>query len=364
MEDGERSDARDTAKQAALKSNQDEWLSHLGGISARWSAVSKILTGRHGWAESELSLDDLPEEAALDGLMDGKPGTSASLIMERRIAQRPRDALMLARLDNLKAYDARLTPNQLAELSKQCMVRAALLPADAIFDSARSRIMMLAGDIANTAWVRELSGTIWHEEGSQIAAFSIQVWDAALRYDPLDVTGECRERRAWSLLATGQVDNAVTQADEVMPIVGNQPRFAYNYAMAKSAQGDQDTAFKWFKHGVINHGYTIVLRAKDDKNIERMKSAHKEEYLDLVTTKYNWGIRYGVFNDDIYLKNDSAYALTNVTLRCSLAQGSKKWNPELTVESIAPGQEMVWKDCVSIPDSRLDKASAEVTCDQ
>ena len=223
---------------------------------------------------------------------------------------------------------------------------------------------MLAGDIANTAWTRELSDAVWHKKRSQIAAFSVQIWDAALRQEPLDVTGECRERRAWSLLASGRVDEAVNQADEVMPIVGSQFRFMYNYAMAKSAQGDQAKAFDWFRRGVHVHGFGMIQRGHADKNIERMKSNHKMEYEILTQVNTKWAITFGTLNDDISLVNDSAFTLTNVTLHCTLVQGGRKWTPTLTDESIEPGEKVVWKDCVSIPGSRLDSQSATVDCDQ
>lgn len=365
LEENQRSEARDAAKREAFEQLNQQWTSYMHDVDTRREATAQALQQRYGWSASEVNMNDPPEEeTALNELVNKKPSTTASLIIERRTARRPRDATMLARLDNLSAYDARLTPSQKVELAKRCLSRAALLPQDAVFDSDRARIAMFAGDIASAAWAQDLAGRVWHEDGSQFAVFAVRVWDTALRYDPLDLTGECRERRAWSLLGSRRVDDAVVQADEVVNIVGNQFRFAYNYAMAKSAQGDQDTAFNWFKRGVHDHGYAMIERAMDDKNLRRMKAAHKDAYQDLIAVKCDWGIRYGLMNDDIYVVNNSAFALTNVTLTCTLKQGGRVWSPVLKVASIPRGQEYVWRDCVSIPGSRLDARSASVQCDQ
>lgn len=365
MEEDQRTKARDSAQSAAINSLNEKWMSFISEMDKRLGMTTGSIAVRHGWDEAELPIGDLPEEEeALNVLINGKPSTTATLIMERRSLQRPRDALMLAKFDNLKAYDSKLSPLQKVELAKQCISRAALLPADPVFDVTRARIFMLAGDISNMAWTQDLTGKVWHKTGSQIAAFSIQIWDTALRLAPLDLTGECRERRAWSLLATGKIDDAVIQADEVKPIVGNQSRFMYNYAMAKSAQGNQVEAFSWFSYGVQSHGFSMIQRAHDDKNMERMKAEIGGEYKELTKVKTTWVITYGVINDDITLKNESSYALTNVTLSCSLVQGGKTWSPELRSDFIGPGQKVVWRDCVSIPGSRLDSKSAALDCDQ
>jgi len=80
--------------------------------------------------------------------------------------------------------------------------------------------------------------------------------------------------------------------------------------------------------------------------------------------KWPWSIDWGVLNDDILLRNDSRFALTNVVLEYELKQDARTWKGELKIEHVAPGQTQVWTNVISVPGGRLTASSAALRCDQ
>jgi len=222
----------------------------------------------------------------------------------------------------------------------------------------------MAGDIADRAWEKELTGLAWGHAHSSIAAYSVDVWDTALSYDPKDSTGENGERRAWSLMASGRTDDAVKQADEVKGLRRDTPRLAVDYAYLCDAIGDTKDSYKWFAHAVKDLHCNAIAEARTDPDLDEMRKAESAAFEDLVKVKYDWGVNRGVFHDDIYVNNNSAYPLTNVVFTCTITSGGQMYNPVLKADVIQPGTAYTWNNCVSISGSNPNYGTSEIDCDQ
>jgi len=72
----------------------------------------------------------------------------------------------------------------------------------------RAITFVLAADIADRAFTKELDRTAWATANSKIAAYAVELCDAVMRLDPVDISGEHRERRAWALFCSGRIAEA------------------------------------------------------------------------------------------------------------------------------------------------------------
>ncbi len=69
--------------------------------------------------------------------------------------------------------------------------------------------------------------------------------------------------------------------------------------------------------------------------------------------------------DDVVLRNDSPYPLTNVRFAVTLRKGGKTTNLDLKCDLIKPGETQKWTDVVGGVEGKWDDSSkAELSCDQ
>ena len=132
-----------------------------------------------------------------------------------------------------------------------------------------------------------------------------------------------------------------------------------------SSLNDTENSFKWFDHAVRNLGYHYIAQAKTDPDLAAMRKAKKAQFDDLTMVRWTWSIDFGVFNDDVSVKNDSAFPITNVVFKGNFTSNGRAWTPELKVQQIAPSQTYKWVNAISIPGSKIDQSStASLTADQ
>jgi hypothetical protein len=109
---------------------------------------------------------------------------------------------------------------------------------------------------------------------------------------------------------------------------GNTPEFAYNLACLQSQLGNTDAAFDWFSKAIA-FGYSQIVRAKQDPDLEQMRHEHAADFADLVTVKYQWGVDTGIFHGDVVLTNTSKFPLTDIVLDATLDQNGNSWTQTL-----------------------------------
>ena len=111
-------------------------------------------------------------------------------------------------------------------------------------------------------------------------------------------------------------------------------------------------------------GWYDVAHANNDPDLDNLRAQRPKEYAALTEVKWAWRINYGVFNDDIILTNNSAFALTDVELQVNIQNGQQQWAPKCEIEYLPPGATYTWENIVSVPNNSNTKTTATLVCDQ
>ena len=308
---------------------------------ARAAAIARELTGRHGWAVGE---------AGLDGF--------AARNLGEHIRRRPRDPF--PRLANAAIRVAGETANDLVRDANAAVAAVRLVPADAAYEGFRARGLVLASALAADACSKEWFEDARHAYPTASAAAMVRIVRTRLRHPDPTHAGQYELARALNL--AGRHGEALNAASAATRLHGT-PGFAYDYTCLLSLDGQTRLALDWLRFAMAR-GYGNVQWARQDPDLERLRREQASGFADLTQVKFRWQIVWGVFNDDIRVTNDSAFALTNVTLSPDIRQGARTWNPPLRVARLEPGASHTWSNVVAIPGRRTDVARASLTADQ
>jgi hypothetical protein len=243
-------------------------------------------------------------------------------------------------------------------------VRAAsFVPKGLVYDEYRALCLRVGAYLASEVRSREVGAGVEPAGSTESGRYAVALWTAALAHEPADNAGAVREGLARSCLADGRLDDARRWADEVWALRRADPDFIYGYACLMSRTGKLDPALEFLARA-IGKGFPDVPHVRADPDLEALRRAKPEQFAALTSVKWSWDVKWGILNDDVVLKNDSRFALTNVVLDARLEQDQRVWTPRLEAERIPAGQSHTWSGCVSIPGSRLTKATAVLSCDQ
>lgn len=103
-------------------------------------------------------------------------------------------------------------------------------------------------------------------------------------------------------------------------------------------------------------GFCDVNRLRTDTELALL---HKDQrFLDATTVRFEWSVSNGILFADVYLKNKSPFALTNVRL----ASSTSGWNPDLRTQVIRSGETFHWGWVAQPPQGQ--QLNASLYCDQ
>lgn len=365
-EDYNKGKERDAAKQRAIDVSSRELNNTLSSYLARSQNMALELANRYSWTHGEGGFDRTSEEnARWEELVKANDAAGLLRVMDRLRQTRAHDPFAQINYAYFASRQQGRTAKDLAADAQLCLTAAALVPANAMYDEYRGWCLYRAGDIANLASTVEIGRGSWARAFNATAAHAVGIWDACLRVTPNDPTGELGERRAWALLQSGHLSEALEQARAVESVRNKDLRFAYNYSTILSCTGDTQKSFEWLNYAIRGLGYSNIKQAIQDPDLETMRKSKKAEFDDLVAIKIAWKLNYGIFNDDVLLTNLSAFPLTNVVLSGRLSSQGKYWSPQLKTVRLNPNQVTTWSNVLSIPGSHADPASVfSCVCDQ
>ncbi|MDX1997144.1 MAG: hypothetical protein SF066_05445 [Thermoanaerobaculia bacterium] len=303
-----------------------------------------LLARRKGWPVSEVSFK-LP-----------RSDSEAALLAAG--ANRPRDPRRLASLCLLRNTGENIDP-------APCMAAANLVPPGIAYDALRGSLGALAGDALNRKFSQELNskpGTAFFDgRTSSTAASAVRYWSLCVDAAQ-DSSGECRERMAWSLAASGQRDSALSLALSVEPLRRLTVRHERNLAELASQLGKYSIAAEHLGHLLETPGFADISGLKKSPGLAPFRKARAELFRKLTEVKWSWSIEYGMMFDDIIIKNESNFTLTNVVLKPDL--GWLYRNLELKTEKLEPGAVHKWANVASLNKAFTKNATASFSCDQ
>jgi len=250
--------------------------------------------------------------------------------------------------------------------SAQLLAIARLIPAGAAYDSIRRGCVKRAGEMAFRAAEHD-----WKDarlgDSSGDAVVAAACWKTALSIDKSDPDGGIRWQYGRSLALAGSLNEAEAVLVELKDLQDGNAEYHYLMCRLSSLKGNQDVAMNHFKNAVAI-GFERISEARDCPDLENLRKATGDAWNNLVEVKYEWSVTYGILNDDITIRNTSAFPLTHLTLRPVITNtNGNEYTPRqaLTLERLEPWKSHTWANCISVTGGGdKDTRKAELSCDQ
>ena len=125
-----------------------------------------------------------------------------------------------------------------------------------------------------------------------------------------------------------------------------------------------DDSLSWLTTLVSDFGYNDTNTLYANPDLEALRSARPEAFNALLRVSYSWKIDFGFLNDDILLTNNSRFPIARVYFQPHITSGAHKWDLDLQANRIEAGETYKWVDALSVPGSRIDSGTAQLSCDQ
>lgn len=355
--------AVDAERQKAFESAHLELARFVSQYEAACEVGALRLSEKYGWPKGAAPTPPKAEELAkINALVHANNLHELLRYMDGKVASSPDNLFWV--VPRMLLYDRGDTSvKQLLELAAEGEKLAARLPTSALYQAYRAHLVHACAEVTVTAVLRSQKGSSRLRGCGELAPLGVARWEACLALEPEDSTGELRERKAWMLQLDAKPEEALALAKEVESLRKEVPRYAFNRCLLHSTLGQTEEALTWLKHAVRVRGMDIK-RFHEDVDFKALKEAEPEAFRAILQPQWKWDLQYGIFNDDILLRNDSTYPLTGVVFRPTIHAGGKEWSPVLKAEIIQPGEVYRWSNVVSIPNSRYDNVTLSFQCDQ
>lgn len=358
------SEARDAAKQDAVQAEVRKLQDRITAMTQRAKATARRLETQYGWKPGEAGFDLAEREALrIVELLDSGDVAQLTPLVQSLRTTRFRDPILRIFANSLEAADEKADPQRIFRCARDCVAAAEWVPGDPVYDDYRTACLATAAELAIEGRTRELLLGNNPTGSTECGRFAVQATRELLARNPRDSDGLIRRALATSLLNVSELEESKRMIEQLVPVLRGDSEFCYLAACLQCRLGDLDGSLQLLRHAATL-GPVDLSFAKRDPRLAELRRQRAEEFTEATEVRWTWRIVYGIFNDDIVVTNKSTFALTKVVVQARLEQDDRVWTPELQVDSISPGQSYTWSNVVSIPSSRLTKASAVLICDQ
>ncbi len=338
----QRSAAYNAALQTESKKLEDLWTTTWASAQT----VAQRFTSKYNWSDGEAGFDSVRSPTLTDN-----------------VKRHPRDAFIKARYADSLAKDGNVT--QFLQAAYTYLEAAQWVPADASYDALRLQYIAEASDLGLDASSVE-AGELGYSSHPSSAPYSLRLARTYLAMDPQDKTGRGHVQLARALAFTGRYDDAATNATAAYRSNkdwGADVNFCYRYALLMSLTNDLDLVGNWIVQAYRN-GFSAIAPLRRSPDLANYRNGRPQQFVNLTTVRWTWQIRYGWMLDDVIIKNDSAFNLTNVRVQLHIRKGNESWNPEIKCALIKPGETCENDNVMSVTGNSYDEGNASLTSDQ
>jgi hypothetical protein len=343
----QRSERADAARSAAIQAEQRKL---TGAWTDTWAAaqvLSNRMAARYFWANGEYGFDGYRSKGMLD-----------------QVTRRPRDPFIKA------AYAANITgkekPDELLSRADMCLDASGLTPVDSLYQTFRDDYLGCAGDLALWAASNE-AGTLGYTARPSSAPRALRVVRTYLAAAPRDSSGRGHALLARALAFSGRYQEAVQAAAtayNIAPNLGDNQSFCYRYSMLLSVAGAVDLAGSWLGKAYAD-GFDRVDLVRTDPSFENLRSGRPRQFQEMTTPKVAVSIQFfQLLPDDILIKNQSPFNLTNVVVKARIRKGDQVWTPVIKAQSIKAGTVYKATNATYIAGNSYDEFTYTLECDQ
>ena len=329
-------------RQAAMQSARQQFQAQSNATLAAANATVQRLTRDRGWHPGEADLG------------------SAGGTLSEQVNRRPRDPFALYAL--AIAADDHETAAGAIDKARYCVRGARLIPPGDVYNSFRtafiSQALVLMLDASNLQ--RSFySGPATFSDGE-----ALRLARTYLALNPGDASGYGRMQLARALAFNGRFNDALSTAFSVSRQFGNDPSFLYRYAKLLSLTGSVDQSAETLL-AAYRVGWTNVADVRASPDFAALRRSRVAQFQQLTAVKVSPRIQFHPgWVDDLIVRNDSPFELTNVRVQAVIVNQGQTYRPEARAKSIKPGESYTASGATAIFGNRYDSFTYSITCDQ
>lgn len=239
-----------------------------------------------------------------------------------------------------------------------------MVPEGRVYEGFRAEFVAAAADLSVTAAVSQLPKSTYSSGPSESAPEAIRICNTLLALDPIDAFGTGNALLARALAASHRYDEAIIAASTATKKEKwqNDAWFSYRFARLLSLTNQLDQVGDWIKVA-YELGINNIAMVREDADLANYRKGRAEQYKQLTTVKFNWDIKYGWFFDDLILKNDSLFELTNILVYVSKLDNSDV-DVRFKLASLKPGEEHIFRNSLSFSKSSSFLVTVALDSDQ
>lgn len=160
--------------------------------------------------------------------------------------------------------------------------------------------------------------------------------------------------RALARITAKQFKEAIDDARAAQRLAPDEMAYRYVEAMGHAMAGDAKGTARALQ-AACDRGWSDVTSVTTGDMFAGVRES--PEVAEVLKLKWSWSTKSGLVAGDVFLKNESAYALTNVVL----TPGGAKGSTSLQADRIGPGETHHWE---WVHTSAVEESNANLRCDQ
>lgn len=333
--------------------------------NARARQTAQHLAEERGWNAPEVGWETSTTTVeVLDQYLQNHDYNEAAKILAAISDDRPRD--LFVRLARNRVYSNLLSDSKSRiQLAEDFQAARSLVPPVAAYDAYRLTCLEQA--------MRQASVATYYErcEGkAKIGPSEISSRALALLNEYTEITGpgmadDIRHLHAYVLLNHGDATAAHEHLQSLKTTRWEDSSFRFLLACSSAQRGSWDYAFQALDYAMGSGDYTPAY-VRFEPTLAPLRDHDLTKFRSIVNPRWSWMVTNDLLQDDIVLRNDSPYPLSNVRFRVHLAKGAINKDLDLSCRWIAPGEVYTWKDVVAGVEGTWDQSRSRISlsCDQ
>jgi hypothetical protein len=195
------------------------------------------------------------------------------------------------------------------------------------------------------------------------AAEAVRLSELYLAANPSDPAGDGHMLLSHALAGGVQYGDAIRAANQARELWRGDASFCYRYTKLMSLTYQLGLAADWLEQA-YRGGFHDIDFVRADPDLASLRAGLPERFDELTGVHWSFTIVWDRPLDDVIVKNESPFALTNVIIDLYVRQGRRSWEPVIRRELLMPGETYKASDLMSVPRARHDEATGVLFCDQ
>lgn len=332
-------------------------------FAANTKALTGVISGILSIPRKELGMETVLEDIEFYRKQDAKSVAEARKTWAK---DRPKDPIVQAGVFLDSAEEQKQSLSACIKLAEECNALAATVPNTELLSYTRYDLLHDAASIVeNYFYLAHPFGESWGQVRDDKALIPASYRKKATEVYS-DKTGEDASNLAWDHFLAGEFETAFKfgEVAKAAPSFQNSSRFCFKMAQVASLTKRSEEALTWLATLVNHFQYNDIDALYSDSDLESLRSAKPEAFDALLKVTYDWEIKFGVFNDDILLTNQSRFPITDVHFKTHITSGTKDWDLDLRTQRIEAGEIYMWENALSVPGSSITSGKGTLSCAQ